>query len=186
MAVSLTMEKIAARIRDCVLCPLYEGRTFAVPGEGHGGAFIFLIGEAPGRQEDETGRPFVGMAGRVLDEALQGAGLRRSEVFITNVVKCRPPGNRNPKAAEIRACRPYLVQQIETLRPSVIVTLGLVSLQSLLGVRGKVAEDRKKDLEFEGIPVVATYHPAASRYSRLYRARLVEDLRRARNIVGLV
>ncbi|MFQ5838170.1 MAG: uracil-DNA glycosylase [Thermoplasmata archaeon] len=184
MPVATALEGIAAEVRSCTLCRLHENRTEAVPGEGPAEAAIILIGEAPGRQEDEVGHPFVGMAGRVLDEALEEAGLTRSDVFITNVVKCRPPGNRNPKADEMEACRPYLLRQIEWVRPSVIVTLGIFGLRSLLGVTGKVARLRSEELKFEGTPVVATYHPAATRYSRVIKERLVQDLRRAVDIAG--
>src|SRR5437879_12630818 len=118
------LEDLAARIRACTLCRLHEGRSHAVPGEGPPDAKLFLVGEAPGRHEDEEGRPFVGPAGTVLDAVLDKLGLSRHNVFITNVVKCRPPENRKPRADEIAACRPYLVAQIRAVPPAVLVALG--------------------------------------------------------------
>src|SRR6059036_3156640 len=115
-----SLEGLAKRIRACTLCRLHEGRTHAVPGEGRRGSGLFLLGEAPGRHEDEQGRPFVGAAGKVLDTTLENAGLSRRDVFITNVVKCRPPQNRKPRPDEIAACRPYLVAQIRAVRPAVL------------------------------------------------------------------
>src|SRR5213593_1925542 len=109
------LEALAARIRVCTLCRLHEGRGNAVPGEGPASARLLLLGEGPGRHEDEQGRPFVGAAGKVLDAALAKAGLSRRDVFITHVVKCRPPENRNPKADEVAACRPYLEAQIRAV-----------------------------------------------------------------------
>src|SRR5207249_7181685 len=124
-----TLEDLARQIRGCTLCRLHEGRTHAVPGEGPAGAKVLLVGEGPGRHEDEAGRPFVGAAGRVLDAALAKAGIPREDVFITNVVKCRPPENRRPRADEIAACRPYLAAQIRLVHPGVIVTLGDTALR---------------------------------------------------------
>ncbi len=178
MAGQANLEEIATEVRRCKLCRLHEGRIQAVPGEGESMAAILLIGEAPGSKEDETGRPFVGMAGKTLDLVLHQAGLDRSEVFITNTVKCRPPDNRSPRADEVKACRPYLLRQIESVRPSVIVTLGSIGLRALLGSEGNVKDLRKERLQFQGIPVVATYHPAA-RFGRTLRRKLLEDLMRA-------
>lgn len=182
MGESGELEKIAADIRSCTLCRLHEARKQAVPGEGPPGARILLLGEAPGEQEDRAGRPFVGRAGKLLDRALRDAGLRRWELFITNVVKCRPPGNRDPRPDEMEACRPYLLRQIEFVDPRVIVTLGAFGLRSLLGIRGGLEEHRGRLLEFDGRPVVATYHPAAVRFGKARRRALVEDLRRAAEI----
>ncbi|MEE9600670.1 MAG: uracil-DNA glycosylase [Thermoplasmata archaeon] len=182
MNASGSLEEIAYEARGCTLCRLHVGRAMAVAGEGPRKAALFLIGEAPGRQEDEEGRPFIGMAGRILDEALREAGLDRSEVFITNAVKCRPPDNRNPRADEMEACRSYLLRQIECVRPSVIVTLGKFGLRSLIGRGENVSDQRERDLEFQETPVVATYHPAGTRYNRFLRDKLLEDLRRAENI----
>jgi DNA polymerase len=146
---------------------------------------LFLIGEAPGREEDAVGRPFVGSAGKVLNKALAAARLSRKDVFITNGVKCRPPANRAPRADEIEACRPYLQSQIEVVRPRVLVTLGSTALRGLLGPGPPLSEVRGKDLAFDGIPVRSTYHPAAVLYNRRLEAALRTDLRTvARRVPG--
>ena len=172
------LETMADTIRACALCRLASGRRCAVPGEGPVRAAILLVGEAPGRDEDASGQPFVGRAGRVLDSALAAAQLPRDSVFITNVVKCRPPGNRRPKPDEVAACRPYLVGQIAFVRPRAIVTLGATALRALLGPGHELKESRGKPLRFGGIPVVATYHPAGVLYNRALEARLRRDLRK--------
>ncbi len=175
---AILLEEVAAKVRECTLCRLHRSRTRAVPGEGPIDADLFLIGEAPGRQEDAAGRPFMGSAGRVLDRALTAARLSRQDVFITNVVKCRPPANRAPKADELEACRPYLQSQIEAVRPKVLVTLGSTALRSLQGPGAQLSEARGRDLALDGIPVRATYHPAAVLYNRRLEAALRVDLRR--------
>ncbi len=175
---SEALEEIAARVRACTICRLHEGRAQAVPGEGPLGARVLLLGEAPGREEDASGRPFVGSAGKILDAALKAARLSRDDVFITNVVKCRPPDNRSPKADEIEACRPYLLAQIAAVRPSVLVTLGSTALRGLLGPGVELKAARRKALEFDGTPVVASYHPAAVLYNRKLERDLRNDLRR--------
>jgi DNA polymerase len=179
------LEAIASAVRECTLCALHETRTQAVPGEGAHDASIFMVGEAPGRREDAAGRPFVGAAGKLLDEALREVGLLREEMFITSVLKCRPPGNRNPKAAEMAACRHYLAGQIRLVGPAVIVTLGRYGLRGITGRALKVAEARGRPLEYEGIPVVATYHPAAvMRNRRVRMPEFVADLEKAAGLAG--
>src|SRR3989442_7458697 len=170
------LEALAAQIRGCTLCRLHERRQHAVPGEGPPGAKLFLVGEAPGRHEDEQGRPFVGAAGKVLDAALERAGLARRDVFITNVVKCRPPENRKPRADEIAACRPYLVAQVRAVRPSVLVALGDTAFSGLLGASVDLAGARRSVRRFEQIPVIATYHPAAALYNRRLTKEVEADL----------
>jgi len=175
-----SLAALAARIRRCTLCELHGSRTRAVPGEGPARSHILLVGEAPGRTEDETGAPFRGVGGKLLDRALGEAGIRRDRVFITNAVKCRPPGNRKPHAGEVRTCRPYLVAQIAAVRPRVIGALGQTAAHDLLGTEASLARVRGRWRRFEGRPVVSTYHPAAVLYNRrLYRA-LVRDLRSAK------
>ena len=174
---AIVLDEIAAKVRECTLCRLHRNRTRAVAGEGPVDADLFLIGEAPGRQEDAAGRPFVGSAGKVLNRALASARISRKDVFITNVVKCRPPANRAPKADELEACRPYLRSQIEAVRPRVLVTLGSTALRSLQGAGARLSEARGRDLAFDGIPVRATYHPAAVLYNRRLEAALRADLR---------
>ena len=127
-----TLEALGSRVRSCTQCPLCRSRTQAVPGEGPAEASIVLVGEAPGRREDAAGRPFVGAAGRVLEQALASAGLRREAVFVSNVVKCRPPSNRAPKGPEVAACRPYLVALFAAIRPALIVALATTSERCVL------------------------------------------------------
>ncbi len=142
------------------------------------GASVLLVGEAPGADEDATGRPFVGRAGRILDAALEAARLPRESVFITNVVKCRPPRNRRPKPDELAACGPYLVRQIASVRPRVIVTLGATALRGLLGPGHELKASRGKLLRWGDLPVVATYHPAGVLYNRNLERALRSDLRK--------
>lgn len=177
------LEEVARWVQGCTRCPLHVARTQAVPGEGPSDARIFLLGEAPGRAEDEAGRPFVGRGGRLLDEALEEAGLARDEVFVTNAVKCRPPDNRRPRKEELLTCQPYHLRQMALVGPRVLVTLGGVALRSLIPAKGPLRDLRGRELSFRGIPVVATYHPAGVlRQRKTLRSRLVEDLSRARSI----
>lgn len=174
MARSPSLAQVAAQVRACRLCGLCEGRTNAVPGEGPtatGG--ILLVGEAPGRNEDETGRPFAGAAGRNLDLGLAEAGLTRADVFVTSVVKCRPPGNRDPTRAEKEACRPYLEAQLALLRPRVVVALGRHALESLVpGAQGDgFAHLPGSFMEGPGgVPVFVSLHPAAIIYRQKWKA----------------
>src|SRR5437868_1209620 len=132
---SAKLEALAKKIRRCTKCPLCESRTNAVPGDGSYDAKLMVIGEAPGRQEDEVGRPFVGSAGKYLDQVLAGSGIDRSELFITNIVKCRPPKNRVPKPLEIQTCTTnYLFKQIELIQPKLIFLLGGTALKTMLGL----------------------------------------------------
>ncbi len=167
----------ADTIRGCTLCRLHKGRTNAVPGEGPVFAPVLLVGEAPGRDEDISGRPFVGRAGRILDAALETAGLPRDSVYITNVIKCRPPGNRRPKPDELVACRMYLMGQIACVQPRIIVTLGATALRGVLGRPHDLQAARRERLQLGGIRVFATYHPAAVLYNRSLEKELRRDLR---------
>jgi len=182
MAASLPRDLpgLAARIRRCTRCDLHRSRARAVPGEGPSRAHIFLLGEAPGRNEDAEGRPFVGLAGRILDEALGRAGIDRDRTFITNVVKCRPPENRTPRVREMAACRPYLLAQLAAARPRVIVALGQSAVRDVLGASASLADARGTWSSFGSTPVLATYHPAAVLYNRRLMPKLVADLRLAR------
>ncbi|MCE4622836.1 MAG: uracil-DNA glycosylase [Desulfurococcales archaeon] len=183
-------KKLVEEIRNCKKCPLYRTRKNAVPGEGPLEVEVMLIGEAPGRKEDEQGRPFVGMAGKLLDATLEKVGLSRKSVYITNVVKCRPPGNRDPKQEEVQACLPYLRKQIELLRPKVIVALGRISgklLYNLAGLPWKgISKERGKvrDARLFGIDtkIIATYHPAAALYNPQLRSSIEHDLRQVAEI----
>lgn len=163
----------------CAKCPLHEGRLHAVPGEGTGRSGLLLVGEAPGRKEDESGRPFVGAAGKNLDLALAEAGLARADCFITSVVKCRPPGNRDPTEAEKAMCRPYLDVQVRALRPRVIVALGRHGLSGLIGhVPKDFAALRGTFLPGPGgVPVFVSLHPAAIIYRQKWKAQYLQDWR---------
>ena len=172
-----SLEKIAADVRGCPLCKLSRSRKNAVPGEGQLSAKIMFIGEAPGRSEDEKGRPFVGAAGRILDELLKKAGIERSEVFITNIVKCRPPNNRVPKEDELTACRPYLDRQIALIRPKVICILGRTAYSSLLG-GSSITANRGKIVERAGQKYFLTFHPAAVIYNKGLLSALEADLKK--------
>lgn len=172
----MRLSTIAQEVRVCTRCGLYKGRQNTVPGEGSEKARIMLVGEAPGREEDIQGRPFVGRSGRILDEILENAGLRRGDLFITSVVKCRPPQNRVPRKQEYTTCiQAHLWRQIEAIAPTVICLLGGVAAEALLGmsrlsqIRGEVLR-RGQNLFFP------TYHPAAAGRSRSWYRALSEDM----------
>ena len=155
-----SLEKLSNHIGDCRRCKLYKGRTNLVFGEGLSSARLVFVGEGPGKEEDMTGRPFVGEAGRLLTKIIEAMGLTRAKVYICNIVKCRPPGNRDPESDEIEACIPFLEQQIRIIKPEVICILGRIAGQSLLGSDFRITRDRGKWFSFMGIPVMPTFHPA--------------------------
>lgn len=175
-----TLRAVAER---CVRCPLHEERTQVVFGEGDPEARLVCVGEAPGAREDETGRPFVGAAGELLDRLLLSVGFRREEVYICNVLKCRPPGNRDPRSEEIETCSPYLLRQVELLSPRVIVAFGAFASRTLLDAEGSLGSLRGRTHRFRGRPLVATYHPAALLRNPGWTRPAWEDLQRARRIV---
>lgn len=155
-----SLEDLHNRIRSCSRCDLHKTRHHAVPGEGSPHPEILFVGEAPGQQEDQVGKPFVGKAGQLLDRLIQRMGYGRDAVFISNIVKCRPPGNRDPNMDEVAACLPFLRRQIALLTPRVIVCLGKVAANSLLGSQTPISRLRGRVWSFEKIPVVCTYHPS--------------------------
>jgi uracil-DNA glycosylase len=169
------MTNLSLKIRRCTLCKLSRTRTNAVAGEGSCSAKVMLVGEAPGRQEDLDGKPFVGYSGRILDSALSKAGIKRSDVFITNVVKCRPPNNRRPESNELIACMGHLERQISLVSPKIICILGSTAYRSLLGGKSIVA-DRGKIVERGGKRYFLTVHPASTIYNRSLRSALENDL----------
>ena len=185
-------ERLVEEIKRCQKCPLHAYRRNPVPGEGPLDARVMLVGEAPGRREDEQGRPFVGMAGKLLTSILEKVGLPRRTVYITNVVKCRPPGNRDPKPEEIQACLPYLLRQIQLIKPRVIVALGRISGKTLYeqaGLRWRgISRERgvPRNAHIAGVEVVllATYHPAAAIYNPRLRPLLEEDLGKVPSLLG--
>lgn len=177
------LDDIAAEIRVCTRCELHRTRTNSVPGEGPADARIMLIGEAPGWNEDQQGRPFVGAAGKFLEELLAAAALKRSDVFITNVVKSRPPGNRDPLPDEIAACAPFLQRQIDTIDPDVIVTLGRFSMakwfpgERISRIHGQPKKDGKR-------LIVPMYHPAAALHQQALKATILEDFAKLPRILA--
>jgi uracil-DNA glycosylase len=153
-------EELAATVRDCRLCGLCETRTQTVFGVGDRRARLMVIGEAPGMEEDRQGEPFVGRAGMLLNSMLRAAGFARSEVYIANLLKCRPPHNRDPSDEEAGRCLPYLRRQIELVAPEVILCVGRISAQRLLGTDQPIGRLRGRVHDLDGVPVIATYHPA--------------------------
>jgi len=174
---------MAAEIEQCTLCPLYKTATRGVPGSGNPKARLMCVGEAPGANEDEQGLPFVGAAGQLLTKILAAVNLSRDEVFITNVVKHRPPGNRNPAPDEIEACTPYLIRQLELIQPKVIVALGTFAAQTLLNSKTPIGKLRGEVHRYHGIPVVVTYHPAALLRNPAWKRPTWEDVQLARRIL---
>jgi uracil-DNA glycosylase family 4 len=178
-----TIEAVAERIRGTHCCGLCPGRTNAVPGEGDAHARLVLVGEGPGATEDATGRPFVGPAGKLLEGILEAIELRRDSVYITNIVKCRPPQNRKPLPDEIAACIPYLHRQLELIRPKVILAMGGTAGEALLGVRKSLGELRGKVHTYNGTPLIVTYHPAALLRNPNWKKPTWDDVRIARQLL---
>ena len=178
-----TLDAVAERIRTTYCCELCPNRANAVPGEGDPHAPLVLVGEGPGATEDATGRPFVGQAGGLLDSILEAIEVPRSSVYITNVVKCRPPQNRKPLPDEIAACIPYLHRQLELIRPKVILAMGGTAGEALLGVRKSLGELRGKVHTYNGIPLVVTYHPAALLRNPNWKKPTWDDVRIARQLL---
>jgi DNA polymerase len=171
------LENVAQEVALCTKCDLQYSRKNGVPGEGPSDAELLFIGEGPGFHENEQGRPFVGAAGRFLDELLTSINLKRSEVFITNVVKCRPPGNRDPQTEELAACSNYLDRQIHALNPKVIVTLGRFSMARFLP-NAKISSVHGQGMRIRGRLVVAMYHPAAALHQHSLKKTIEADFSR--------
>jgi uracil-DNA glycosylase len=170
-----SLEKIASEVIGCPLCKLSRSRRNAVPGDGQLSSKIMFVGEAPGKNEDEQGKPFVGAAGMILNQALEKVGIKRAEVFITNVVKCRPPGNRVPENDERSICRQYLDRQISLIAPKIICILGSTAYSSILGGKS-ITKNRGKIMERNGQKYFLTIHPAAAIYNKNLRSVLNNDL----------
>ncbi len=171
------LEGIRNQVVNCKKCILHKSRQNAVFGESDLSARIVIIGEAPGANEDKQGRPFVGRAGKLLDEILEKYGLNRQKgVFISNIVKCRPPENRLPRKQEIDSCFPYLEKQISLINPEIIVLLGLTAARSFMGLQEQMKEIRGKEMEKNGRKVIVTYHPAAILRNPNFRPILEKDL----------
>jgi DNA polymerase len=173
------LELVHARVRECTLCRLARSRRLAVPGEGPLDARLLLVGEAPGEAEDREGFPFVGAAGQRLSSLLDAAVLTRPEVFITNIVKCRPLKNREPREDEMTACRPYLLAQLALVRPQAVGTLGRIAGRALIGPELNLSEDHGRPFTRLGIPFVPLYHPIAMQT----RETMEKDMRRVRRLL---
>ncbi len=180
---SQNIDELYSKIHTCQSCPLGASRTEFVFGTGDPNADIMIIGEAPGKDEDLQGKPFVGRAGQLLTKILEAIGLSRDEVFIANILKCRPPGNRKPEPAEVQQCEPYLMKQIELIKPAFILILGLTALDTLLKEgKHKMGEMRGKVLDYCGTKMVVTYHPAALLRNPNWKKAAWEDVKKLRDM----
>ncbi len=177
------MRKIDRQISSCRLCPLWKGTRNPVPGEGPSGAEIMFVGEAPGRQEDLNGRPFVGRAGRLLDLLFEKSGIERKKVFITSVIKHRPPLNRKPKSGELKACSFWWKKQMELINPETVVLLGRVACDTVLGVN--FWKKRGKVFKKNGRAYFITYHPAAGLRFLKFKKRMEKDFKNLSKTLGL-
>jgi DNA polymerase len=181
---SESLEELASRAAQCRRCRLWEGRTQVVFGVGDPHARLMFIGEGPGQEEDRLGEPFVGRAGRLLDAMLRAMGVPRQQVYIANVVKCRPPGNRDPQDDEVAACRPFLERQVELVNPEIIVTLGRVAARHLLGRSEAMREVRGRWMSWRGRRVLPTYHPAYLLRTPSAKAEAWRDLKEVRRVLA--
>lgn len=180
---SMDWPALEAAVRQCTKCALHKTRTQTVFGVGDRHASWMFVGEAPGADEDRQGEPFVGRAGQLLNLMLSAIGLKREEVFICNVLKCRPPGNRDPRPEEVEQCEPYLIRQIELVQPRLIVALGRHAAHSLLKTELPLARLRGQGLRYHGTPLIVTYHPAYLLRNPADKRKAWEDLKRARQIL---
>lgn len=178
-----SLKSLAKLIEDCTRCQLYKTAKCAVPGDGDPNAEFMCVGEAPGANEDETGQPFVGQAGALLTKILAAIDLTRDQVFITNVLKHRPPANRNPQPDEVAACSPYLVRQIQLIKPKVILALGTFAAQTLLDTKTPIGKLRGAVHRYYGIPLIVTYHPAALLRNPAWKRPTWEDVKLARHVL---
>ncbi|MAF99449.1 MAG: uracil-DNA glycosylase [Nanoarchaeota archaeon] len=179
----MTLFELAEQIRTCTACPLFKERTLTVPGSGPENAKIMIIGEGPGQEEDRQGLPFIGRSGKLLTEVLTESGLDREEFFITNTVKCRPPDNRNPLAEEMSTCKSlWLDKQIELINPNIIVLLGNMALNSVLGRTG-VTSLRGKTIQHEGRTYFPTLHPSAALRFVKFKDMMKEDFKKLKEII---
>ena len=176
--------EIEEEIKSCSKCLLCKSRTNTVPGEGNLETNLMLVGEGPGFNEDQQGRPFVGDAGKILSELLEIAGFKREDVFIANAVKCRPPNNRTPSINEILTCKPFLVSQIALIEPKYIVILGNAALVSLLGSGFSISKVRGRPREIDNITYLPTYHPAAALYKKNILNIIKEDFLTIKSLIG--
>lgn len=173
------LNKLEEHMQDCRNCLLSKSRKNVVFGSGDPNAAILFVGEAPGENEDVSGLPFVGRSGKRLEDAIGRIGLTREDVYICNILKCRPPGNRNPLPAEIAACQPVLVKQLEIIMPKVIVALGKFAAQTLLKTRAEISELRGLFFDYHGVPLIPTWHPAYTLYNNSKKTEFFSDIQAA-------
>jgi len=179
-----TYDELIHIIKNCGGCPLHEKRTQAVPGEGALDAKVMFVGEAPGRDEDLSGRPFVGAAGQLLDKILSAVGIIRESVYITNIVKCRPPGNRNPSEKEAKICLPYLRHQVAMIKPKIIVCLGSVAARNIIDKDAKISKIRGQIIQRKGYTIIPTYHPSALLHNPSLKRVTWEDFKKIKEKLG--
>ncbi len=180
-----TLERISSDLGECTRCKLHRHRNKIVFGVGNAHAELVFVGEGPGHDEDLQGVPFVGRAGQLLTQMIEAMGLRRDDVYIANVVKCRPPENRTPERDEVATCLPFLLRQIESIHPKVIVCLGAVAAQALLGTNRGISQYRGEWLEFRGAKLMATYHPAYLLRNPAAKPDVWADLKKVMAVLGL-
>ena len=181
----MTLKEIEKKVAACRKCSLAETRTNVVPGEGSSRADLMFVGEAPGGEEDKQGRPFVGRAGQLLTKIIESIGLERKDVYICNILKCRPPGNRNPLPSEIAACNPYLLKQIDTIKPKVICALGKFAAQTLLNTETPISRLRGQFYDYHGTKLMPTYHPAYLLRNSGGKKDVWEDMKKVAKELGL-
>lgn len=179
----MTLEELKHSLRDCQACRLASGRTQVVFGTGNPHASIMFVGEAPGLNEDKQGVPFVGAAGKVLTKLLESVGLSRDEIYIANVVKCRPPDNRNPQTDEIETCKPFLLQQIQIIKPKLVCSLGNFAMQTLLGKKIGITKVRGQVFQLPEFILFPLLHPAAALHQGNLMAPLKEDFQKLKTIL---
>jgi DNA polymerase len=177
------LDAYAAEIAGCTRCRLAEGRTQVVFGVGNANAELMFVGEAPGFHEDKQGYPFVGQAGKLLDQLLGGIGMSREDVYIANVIKCRPPGNRNPEQDEVDTCEPFLFQQIDIIKPKVIVALGTFAARTLLRTLDPISRLRGRVYDYRGAKLIPTFHPAFLLRNPAAKREVWEDMKVARTLL---
>jgi len=181
----MSLSGLCEKVKKCKRCQLERGRTNVVFGEGDPGARLMFVGEAPGRDEDLQGRPFVGRAGQLLTKIIGSVGLKREEVYIANILKCRPPGNRNPLPGEIASCRRYLEKQIDMIQPEVICALGKFAAQTLLNTETPISRIRGDFFDYRGIKLIPTYHPAYLLRNPSGKKDVWEDMKKIAGELGL-
>lgn len=185
MSKQTQLERLANQIRMCRKCRLWRSRTLAVPGEGNPNAKIVFLGESPGREEDKVGKPFVGPSGKFLDVLFQKNNLNRKKFFITSVIKCHPPKNRNPKADELTSCKPWWQKQIEIIQPKIIAVLGMVALKAVLK-RNSLSRCHGQEIKKGKIIFFPTFHPAAGRRFPKIKKQMIADFKKLKKLSKII